>query len=91
MQLQLRFRPLIRRAWGHPDNPVYRIAYARCRRRRKALDRRLSWARIQGRMAGIGKGMACQARQACRSAICLPLTDDEKLRETLDDLIGDIF
>jgi len=28
---------------------------------------------------------------ACRSAICLPLTDDEKLQETLNDLIDDIF
>lgn len=37
----------------------------------------------------IGKGVPI--RQACRSAICLPLTDDEKLQETLDDLIRDIF
>jgi nitric oxide reductase NorQ protein len=28
---------------------------------------------------------------ACRSAICLPLTDDEKLQETLNELIEDIF
>ena len=30
-------------------------------------------------------------RDACRSTICLPLTDDEKLQETLNDLIDDIF
>lgn len=29
--------------------------------------------------------------QACRSAICLPLTDDARLQETLNDLIEDIF
>jgi nitric oxide reductase NorQ protein len=28
---------------------------------------------------------------ACRAAICLPLTDDDKLLETLGDLIEDIF
>lgn len=28
---------------------------------------------------------------ACRSAICLPLTDDARLQETLNDLIEDIF
>ncbi|MEE4359065.1 MAG: CbbQ/NirQ/NorQ/GpvN family protein [Desulfococcaceae bacterium] len=30
-------------------------------------------------------------REACRSAICLPLTDDSRLQETLHDLIEDIF
>ncbi|MFH2219497.1 MAG: CbbQ/NirQ/NorQ/GpvN family protein [Pseudomonadota bacterium] len=30
-------------------------------------------------------------REACRAAICLPLTDDERLQETLKDLIADIF
>ncbi len=30
-------------------------------------------------------------KSACRSAICLPLTDDGKLQETLDDLIDDLF
>jgi nitric oxide reductase NorQ protein len=29
--------------------------------------------------------------QACMSAICLPLTDDAKLIETLSDLISDVF
>jgi nitric oxide reductase NorQ protein len=29
--------------------------------------------------------------QACWSAICLPLTDDARLQETLNDLIEDIF
>jgi nitric oxide reductase NorQ protein len=28
---------------------------------------------------------------ACRSAVCRPLTDDDRLQETLDDLIEDIF
>lgn len=30
-------------------------------------------------------------KSACRTAICLPLTDDERLQETLDDLIADLF
>ncbi len=29
--------------------------------------------------------------EACRTAVCLPLTDDERLQETLDELIGDMF
>lgn len=29
--------------------------------------------------------------EACKSALCLPLTDDAGLQETLDDLIQDIF
>jgi nitric oxide reductase NorQ protein len=28
---------------------------------------------------------------ACRAAVCRPLTDDDKLQETLDDLILDLF
>jgi len=35
------------------------------------------------------RGVSVQ--QACRSAICLPLTDDDSLQETLNDLIEDIF
>ena len=30
-------------------------------------------------------------REACRAAICLPLTDDPGLQETLNDLVDDIF
>ncbi len=30
-------------------------------------------------------------RSACRNAVCLPLTDDQRLLETLDDLLDDIF
>jgi len=30
-------------------------------------------------------------RSACRTAICLPLTDDERLQETLEDLMDDLF
>lgn len=29
--------------------------------------------------------------EACRTAICLPLTDDERLQETLSDLVSDLF
>jgi len=29
--------------------------------------------------------------QACRTAICLPLTDDERLQQTLSDLVADLF
>jgi len=29
--------------------------------------------------------------QACRSAICQPLTDDERLQETMEELIHDLF
>ena len=29
--------------------------------------------------------------QACRSAICQPLTDDERLQETMEELIRDFF
>jgi nitric oxide reductase NorQ protein len=36
-------------------------------------------------------GNNISAPDACRSAICLPLTDDEKLQETLNELIEDIF
>ena len=28
---------------------------------------------------------------ACRAAVCQPLTDDERVQETLEDLIADIF
>jgi nitric oxide reductase NorQ protein len=31
------------------------------------------------------------AETACRIAVCLPLTDDDRLQETLEDLIADIF
>jgi nitric oxide reductase NorQ protein len=37
----------------------------------------------------IRRGVSMQA--ACKSAICLPLTDDSGLQETLNDLIEDIF
>ena len=37
----------------------------------------------------IGQGIL--PAQACRSAICLPLTDDARLQETMEDLIEDIF
>lgn len=30
-------------------------------------------------------------KAACRTAICLPLTDDERLQETLEDLMADLF
>jgi len=31
------------------------------------------------------------AKEACRVAICLPLSDDERLQETLAELVEDIF
>jgi nitric oxide reductase NorQ protein len=31
------------------------------------------------------------AKEACRSAICLPLTDDSDLLATLFDLVEDLF
>ncbi len=34
-------------------------------------------------------GIGIQA--ACRTAVCLPLTDDERLQETLADLMADLF
>ena len=37
----------------------------------------------------ISRGVGLKA--ACRTAICQPLTDDERLQETLADLIDDIF
>ena len=37
----------------------------------------------------INRGVS--VREACKIAICLPLTDDERLQETLDELIADIF
>jgi nitric oxide reductase NorQ protein len=37
----------------------------------------------------IRKGIAPE--QACRCAICLPLTDDVRLQETMNDLIEDVF
>jgi len=37
----------------------------------------------------IGRGVPVQ--DACRSAVCFPLTDDFRLQETLNDLIEDIF
>jgi nitric oxide reductase NorQ protein len=30
-------------------------------------------------------------KSACRTAICLPLTDDDRLQETLEDLMADLF
>jgi len=30
-------------------------------------------------------------KTACRTAVCLPLTDDERLQETLEDLMADFF
>jgi len=37
----------------------------------------------------IGKGIP--EREALRTAVCLPLTDDERLLQTLYDLIEDVF
>ena len=32
-----------------------------------------------------------EPRLACRTAICLPLTDDDRLQETLNELVADLF
>jgi len=32
-----------------------------------------------------------EMKAACRAAVCLPLTDDERLQETLEDLMADLF
>ena len=37
----------------------------------------------------IGRGMP--EKEALRTAVCLPLTDDERLMETLGELIDDLF
>ncbi|MCG6911565.1 MAG: CbbQ/NirQ/NorQ/GpvN family protein [Deltaproteobacteria bacterium] len=37
----------------------------------------------------INRGIPVQ--EACKTAICLPLTDDDRLQETLGELIGDMF
>lgn len=37
----------------------------------------------------IGRGI--EVPEACRCAICLPLTDDSRLQETLSDLVEDLF
>jgi nitric oxide reductase NorQ protein len=36
-------------------------------------------------------GNGLTIKEACRSAICLPLTDDQRLLDTIDDLINDLF
>ncbi len=37
----------------------------------------------------MGNGVDFKA--ACKAAVCLPLTDDERLQETLNDLVEDLF
>lgn len=37
----------------------------------------------------IGSGVSLT--DACRTAVCFPLTDDERLQETLEDLMADLF
>lgn len=36
-------------------------------------------------------GNGLTIKEACRCAICLPLTDDRRLLDTIDDLINDLF
>lgn len=38
-------------------------------------------------LIGSGVGLA----DACRTAVCMPLTDDERLQETLEELMADLF
>ncbi len=35
--------------------------------------------------------MGIDLKDACRTAVCLPLTDDDRLQETLEDLMADLF
>ena len=41
--------------------------------------------------AALLSGRGIDLKNACRTAICQPLTDDERLQQTLEDLIDDIF
>ncbi|MFO7964259.1 MAG: CbbQ/NirQ/NorQ/GpvN family protein [Desulfobacterales bacterium] len=65
------------------------------------LGRKIRNIREHGLTEGAGTRLLIYAAQlisrgvsykdACRTAICLPLTDDERLQETLADLVEDIF
>ncbi len=41
--------------------------------------------------AALLAGRGIDLKNACRAAICQPLTDDERLQQTLGDLVDDIF
>ncbi len=41
--------------------------------------------------AALLAGGGVDLKSACRTAICQPLTDDERLQETMEDLVDDIF
>jgi nitric oxide reductase NorQ protein len=70
-------------------------------RRLVALGGKIRNIREQGLTEGASTRLLIYAAQlihsgiplmdACRTAICLPLTDDERLQESLDDLIQDLF
>jgi nitric oxide reductase NorQ protein len=70
-------------------------------RRLVALGGKIRNIREQGLTEGAGTRLLIYAAQlihggvplvdACRTAICQPLTDDERLQETLHDLIQDLF
>jgi len=66
-----------------------------------ALAAKIRNLREQGLAEGAGTRLLIHAgllvrrgvamREAVRTAVCLPLTDDEHLRETLEDLIADVL
>ncbi len=66
-----------------------------------ALARRIRNIREHGLTEGAGTrlliyaarliGNGVEPQNACRAAVCLPLTDDTDLQETLSDLVDDIF
>jgi nitric oxide reductase NorQ protein len=70
-------------------------------RRLVALGGKIRNIREQGLTEGASTRLLIYAAQlihsgislmdACRTAICLPLTDDERIQESLDDLIQDLF
>jgi nitric oxide reductase NorQ protein len=66
-----------------------------------SLGRRIRNVREHGLAEGASTRLLIYAAQlitggidverACQAAICLPLTDDASLQETLNDLIDDLF
>ncbi len=70
-------------------------------RRLVALAGKIRNIREQGLTEGASTRLLIYAAQlirrgidlktACRTAVCLPLTDDERLLETLEDLMADLF
>lgn len=70
-------------------------------RRLVTLAARIRNVREQGLAEGVSTRLLIYAAllvkdgipvsRACRTALCLPITDDARLQETLDDLVSDLF